>query len=416
MLFIAGYKWLRYVPNGILKTAQAAEWKVQAWMLGKPPTLAYQGIGFDVKTPVQSAPQSPQISHPASPRTPSSPMSFNEPSSSRATPVDSARLTPIEAEPRKSTSSGIFSDYDDLRDFDGRFESVSTLGRRRSSGSQRGRTVSEKPAFNRKPSRGFLGRLKGGMGVTQTSQNQSQSEEQRPSPSGGKRLKALRSMGSLKSGKTSHTLTKKTRPPSLPQAPLPDMGLVLDNAEWTDTIRAKSSSTPPAKAGKPASVSSADRSAESLFHNPRAGGRRSVSFSASRSPAPPVPPLPTTPTQETAPCDPELSYQASLGNALIAASHAESSKGTHADLLQILNHDRQPWGFSYSAYPHTVRVWHGDRDERIPETAIRWMESTMGLGKCHVKIVKGADHALMFKSAVVVEIMEYISECWRYGT
>jgi len=399
----AGYKWLKYVPNGILKTAQAAEWKVQAWMLGKPPTLAYEGIGFDVKTPIQSTPQSPYMSHPASPRTPLSPMSF----------IDSSGLRPpqpSEAEPRPSMSSGIFSDYDDLRDFDGRFESMSTLGRRRSSSSGRSRTVSEKPAFTRKPSRGFLGRLKGGIGGGGNSQDQ-------PSPcpplSGGKRLKALRSMGSLKGrAASSLTATKKPRPPSLPQTPVPDIGLVLDRMDWNDTIRGKAQSTPPPKVPK-SEVASPDRSAESLFNNPRAGGRRSISFSAPRSP---VSTVPTTPTQETTPtsADPELSYQASLGNALIAASHAESSKGTHADLLQILNHDRQPWGFSYSAYPHTVRVWYGDRDERIPESAVRWMEGAMGPGKCSVKVIKGADHALMFKSAVVVEIMEYISECWQY--
>ncbi|KAH8100589.1 hypothetical protein BXZ70DRAFT_893344 [Cristinia sonorae] len=402
----AAYKWLRYVPTGILKTAQAAEWKVQAWMLGKPPTLAYEGIGFDVKSPGKSSIQSPSVSHAASPRSPSSPTSsYND---FLATPNLG------EAESRKSMSSGIFSDYDDLRDFDGRFESMSTLGRRRSSGSQRSRTVSEKPVFQRKPSKGFLGRLKGGIGGSPT---QTPSEERPSSSSGGKRLKALRSMSSLKgraSGQPS--AWKPPRPPSLPHAPIPDMSFGIDGSDWNDTIRGKSHSTPPVKFPKSDAPSSPERSSESLFNSPRTGGRRSISFSvASAPPVPPLPLTPTTPTQETISADPELSYQASLGNALIAASHAESSRGTHADLLQILNHDRQPWGFSYSAYPHTVRVWYGDRDERIPETAVRWMEGTMGPGKCHVKIIKGADHALMFKSAVVVEIMEYISECWRYG-
>ncbi|EKM60920.1 uncharacterized protein PHACADRAFT_61509, partial [Phanerochaete carnosa HHB-10118-sp] len=69
--------------------------------------------------------------------------------------------------------------------------------------------------------------------------------------------------------------------------------------------------------------------------------------------------------------------------------------------------------FSYSAYPHSVRVWYGDRDERIAENAVRWMGSTMGRDKCQVQVVKGADHALMFKSAVVIEVLEYIAECWR---
>lgn len=31
----SGYRWLRYVPEGVIKTAQAAEWKLQNWRLGK---------------------------------------------------------------------------------------------------------------------------------------------------------------------------------------------------------------------------------------------------------------------------------------------------------------------------------------------------------------------------------------------
>jgi len=105
-------------------------------------------------------------------------------------------------------------------------------------------------------------------------------------------------------------------------------------------------------------------------------------------------------------------YQAALGNALIAASHAEASKGTHSDLLQILNHDNRPWGFSYGNYPHKVQVWYGDRDEKIAENAVRWMEKAMGEDRCHVKVVKGADHALMYKSSVVVEVLERVREFW----
>jgi len=98
---------------------------------------------------------------------------------------------------------------------------------------------------------------------------------------------------------------------------------------------------------------------------------------------------------------------------LIAASHAESAKGTHNDLLQILNHDNQPWGFSYAAYPHNVRVWYGDKDEKIAEHAVRWMERTMGGDRCMVKVVKNADHGLMYRSSVVVEVLERLLGSWR---
>jgi len=82
-------------------------------------------------------------------------------------------------------------------------------------------------------------------------------------------------------------------------------------------------------------------------------------------------------------------------------------------LLQILNHDQQPWEFSYAAYPHTVRVWYGDRDEKIAENAVRWMERTMGPGRCGVQVVRGADHGLMYRSSVVVEVLERVRDVWE---
>lgn len=101
-----------------------------------------------------------------------------------------------------------------------------------------------------------------------------------------------------------------------------------------------------------------------------------------------------------------------MGNALLAASHAESSKGTHADLLQILNHNQRPWGFSYENFPHTVRVWYGEKDDKIAEGAVKWMEKTMRPGTCEVCIVKGAGHGLMYNGGVVVEALEFLKETW----
>src|SRR6266403_1447567 len=118
----AGYKWLKYVPTGILKTAQAAEWKIQAWMLGKPPTIAYRGIGYNAKSTMSTPPNN---------------------TSARRYPDKDTTPTPLPRTGRRpSLTSSVFSDYDDLRDFEGRFDSRSTLGAR-SSGSQRSRTLSE---------------------------------------------------------------------------------------------------------------------------------------------------------------------------------------------------------------------------------------------------------------------------------
>ncbi|GAW09337.1 alpha beta fold family [Lentinula edodes] len=180
----AGYKWLKYVPNGILKTAQAAEWKLQTWMIGKPPTLAWEGIGYTQQAGKSSSTSSPGSSSVYS-----------------------------ESYPRPSLASSSFSAYDDLRDFDGRFESMSTLGTAHPNITQCGNNRNEsKMQVTRKSSRGILGRLKS------TTPQLPNVNDQSP-PSTGKRLKALRSMGSLKS-KASHSSSKKQQSLPSPQLPL----------------------------------------------------------------------------------------------------------------------------------------------------------------------------------------------------
>lgn len=401
---------MKYVPNGILKTAQAAEWKIQAWMLGKPPTVAYRGIGY-------TAPPSP--SKPYYIQSDTIADSDSLPQSEQLTSVYPSQS---DARRRMSIASSLFSDYDDLRDFDGRFGSQSTLGAR--SMNQQTRQT------RRKTSRGILGRLKPSKSTSQ-SQPPSPAAETAYQSSVGKKLKTLRSMGSLK-GKTGANGCKvdKTNFPS-PQLPQPtsvDVGLGLSDFDWSNkpASPAPHTMTPSLKnislSGKPVnSTRSVDIKPAVKSPIPRQAGRRSISFSTSSvaTPRSSPPSVPSSPRNSvlSSPYSTEIttasgSYQAALGNALIAASHAEASKGTHSDLLQILNHDNRPWGFSYTDYPHKVRVWYGDRDEKIAENAVRWMERTMGEDRCDVRVVKGADHALMYKSSVVVEVLESVREFW----
>jgi hypothetical protein len=300
--------------------------------------------------------------------------------------------------------SGTFSEYDDLGDFDGRFESRSTLGAITRPQYSRIDSEGKISVTKRKPSRGFLGRLK----VSSHSQPQSPTEEK--SSAGGKKLKALRSMGSLKAKSSASYAASKKSEPSSPQLPPPqkfEVGLGFDDVNWTKSI---------------ASEVSADANFASTPHrySTTSGSyvrRRSSSFDSPPSvlslPGSPVPSTYNSPLTNSN--GPGSSYQAALGNALIAASHSESAKGTHNDLLQILNHDNHPWGFSYSAYPHKVRVWYGDKDEKIAENAVRWMERNMGNERCSVKVVKGADHGLMYKSSVVVEVLECVGGYWQPG-
>ncbi|KAK0208548.1 hypothetical protein DFS33DRAFT_1304287 [Desarmillaria ectypa] len=382
-----GYKWLKYVPNGILKTAQAADWKLQAWMIGKPPTIAYEGIGYDFRSPSSKGALmggSPPVAY--------GNMSPVYPSS-------------IDNHPRPSMTSSTFSEYDDLGDFDGRFESRSTLGVDL-------RSTRQEVVTKRKNSRRFLDRFKA------PSHSQPQSPTEDDKASSGRRLKALRSMGSLKSksSKVSEHLS-----PQLPPALKFEVGLGFDDLNWTKAI--ESSQTLLIREDRSLTPSPDKFSTTGHIPYPRANGQRSLSFNTPRG-ATSLPTSPVATVQETFSSNASFStrngskhgYQATLANALIAASHSESAKGTHNDLLQILNHDNHPWGFSYTSYPHSVNVWYGDRDEKIAEHAVRWMERNMGGDKCTVKVVKGADHGLMYKSSVVIEVLERVLSYWQPGT
>ncbi|KAH9486741.1 hypothetical protein JR316_0000806 [Psilocybe cubensis] len=378
----SGYKWLKYVPNSILKTAQAAEWKIQAWMIGKPPTIAYEGIGYTA----------PSTSKPST-------------KSSTSTAVNLNNSVSSEARPRPSMGSN-FSEYDDLRDFDGRFESRSTLGLKQRPVSQYGRRASEEgsvPVTKRKTSRGILDRFKG-------TSSPPQPMEKAPT-SAGKKLKALRSMGSLKS-KSQNQTPRSSEPssPHLPPSLLIDVGLGLEDLSWAANIENDIDNVNLHTARPPVYGNG------SMGSLPRSTGSRSISFTSSSN-------APTSMPGSPAPSSLNISFgqtqsnlgnhHVAIGNALIAASHAESAKGTHNDLLQILNHENHSWGFSYSSYPHRVRIWYGDRDEKIAENAVRWMERTMGTDQCSVKVVKGADHGLMYRSSAVVDVLEWILSAWR---
>lgn len=370
-------------------------------MIGKPPTIAYEAIGYTA----------PPVSKSAN--------SSRRPSPARQVkPVNGTSLNG-DARPRPSIGSGAstFSEYDDLRDFDGRFESRSTLGSKSRPSSQYGHNLSQRADGNivvakRKTSRGILERLKGASINSPTVPAMEKDKS-----SGGKKLKGLRSMGSLRSKNSGSAAKSEPSSPRLPDPSHIDVGLGLEDMGWLNTSVDSSLPTP-----VPQIYSTLPTS------HTRSGGRRSISFTSSKSPRVPLPGSPSPSTFSTTFAQvaqqggssnghghSNNQHQVALGNALIAASHAESAHGTHNDLLQILNHENHSWGFSYAAYPHKVRVWYGDRDEKIAENAVRWMERTMGPEKCSVKVVKGADHGLMYRSSAVVDVLEWVVAAWREG-
>ncbi|KAI6158757.1 hypothetical protein EDD17DRAFT_1763389 [Pisolithus thermaeus] len=376
-----GYRWLKYVPNGILRTAQAAEWKIQAWMLGSPRELPIEALVTRLHRRLVFAAESLVRLELRSP-----------------TPRGRPRVW-----------VGLAACISRRTDFDGRFGSQSTL---------EARSINQQ---RRKPSRGILGRLKSSKTTSQPP-SPIPTTETAPQAGVGKKLKTLRSMGSLKSKPSASGMKKEKVEATSPQLPQPvTLGGDLGLGDYVWNKPGSPSPDIPSYA-KPAPIK-VTRSADSAVEKPtlpRQAGRRSISFGSSSTKVRTCPSsLPSSPRNSvfSTPSSNIVettsnSYQAALGNALIAASHAEASRGTHSDLLQILNHDNRPWGFSYIDYPHKVQVWYGDRDEKIAENAVRWMERAMGEDRCCVRVVKRADHALMYKSSVVVEVLECVREFW----
>ncbi|KAL5536026.1 hypothetical protein ACEPAF_4120 [Sanghuangporus sanghuang] len=475
-----GYRWLRYIPNGLLKTAQAAEWKIQAWMIGKPPKITYEGIGYNINTPVSSAAYNIDSSGHFVRARDQNP-SFDEEEEYDETPDFSSRASikrgkssasvksspytvgvAASAKSRPSISSGnTFSDYDDLADFNGRFDSQSTFERRRTrAASTDGHTSCNEQGSasvtRKRPSKGFLRIWKGlphnnpgpvpPLPNIDTTLNEQQSP-QTPQPK--RKLKSLKSISSIKS-RSSTTTNVPARPRTAEKSPvLPEqdfetsLQFAVDEFGLKDASNTDLTSEPPnrprldldTKVALPHvsaySAGSVDTknglaSASSVInrppYGPRASGRRSISFTSTTSASqslfgrPPLPQIPRTLGRSSTASSPRKengeSFQVAMGNALIAASHAESARGTHPDLLQILNHEQRPWGFSYARYPHRVRVWYGDKDERIAADAVKWMEGAMGQDRCRVTVVKGADHGLMYRTNVVVDVLEEVCEAW----
>jgi hypothetical protein len=354
-------------------------------MLGKPPSINYQAIGYNKF-------ESPDDHHP--------PPSFQSNVSHFENKTQRRQRKTSKSSLAKSERSSILSnDYDDLADFEGYFESRSTVTTAPPSPTTLPGWSGDTEPRKRRSSRGFFQAL-----LPRTSGVRRDSSCSRPSSSNinlsgsnAPKLKSLRSVGSLRG-------SSKTAPSFSPQCnrhlpTLPQISLGFEDLDWP---KLDPSSSQPVPGLVPYSRS-----------------RRSVSLNTQSSNRV----LPASQRQNHGQsgiyCSIRvnqsgeiLDYQASLANALVAASHSEASKGIHSDLIQILNHEGKSWGFTYISYPHKLRVWYGDKDERIAEGAVRWMERTMGSERCQVQVVKSADHSLMYRTSVIVEVLEIVRSFW----
>jgi pimeloyl-ACP methyl ester carboxylesterase len=405
----SAYKWLKFVPNGVLRTAQQAEWRMQAWKLGKPPTVPLHGVGYDIRrAPVENSDDDDGSSE------------YLGGADEEDYPEDYASTTTRDG--RTPTVSLISGSYDHLDDL-GRFSSSSfdaergTVTSASSSRPHNGGGLKKKSSS----SSSFFANLFGGSPKVQ------QQSLTSPSPS---RTPSIRSPVLLPPS-TRSSLRRPSLPSRAPSVAPP----VSPRSPGAESIRSFSQphiTTTTTTVRREPSVrswtSTSSRryvsSPRSSFYSSQSGTTNGTSVisqsqSAAATPSPSLmaqfpPGPPPSMTTTTSSSSDGGSNKLDLGTALLKASHAESLKGATSDLLAILERTNKPWGFSYSDVPMSVKVWHGDRDERISVASVRWMERAMV--DCRVRVVEGADHGLMTNTRVVVEALESIAEeakAWR---
>lgn len=336
------YKYIKFVPSGLLRTAQVAEWKVrcvvafavcvnvadrfyveqmQSWRLGKPPTIVHAPVGYDKRAGISSSDE---------PRRPS------------------LVLSDVNAK--------------DVKVDEDEYDRMSEYGSVRSGES--GSTIypAGKVAVNGRPLRAkssFLGGLFGS------------------NAEGGKTIKRSASYSSASTSNGRLPLPHTSTPPS------------------TFSRSSSSSKTPTRRSSTISSSSSGPSSSGLSSSTPPCGSssRNSLYSSTSYSPT-------LTPTS--------LSGN-DLANGLLRASHAESLRGGTSDLMLILERTSKPWwGFKYSDVKTPVRVWHGDKDERISLSSVRCLEQEME--QCVVTVVEGADHSLMTSKSLSLSLSLFYGE------
>ncbi|GAA5936977.1 alpha/beta fold hydrolase [Sporobolomyces koalae] len=340
------YKYLKYVPSGVLKTAQAAEWKIQGWRLGKGP------------------------------------VEDGEKSSSASAPGSSEETTPAREVRRDSFASlGIVGgDLDKLEKMypDGGIRlagpsNVSTPVKRSSALT----TPKRKPSLSVN-GKSFLGGIFGS-GKTDTSL---------PSDDNVPSSRTPNSIGRRTSSFLVNARSTSTPPPPLISSP---------------TVRASGSTLPSTPTSASIKGLSERSPSPALSLQPLHVVRPSSVSSSLLSPASPTS-FSTPPPTTRSSISPDL-----LISGLLRASHAESLSGSTSDLLVLLDRNAQSLqpALAYKDMSNPVRVWYGDRDDRISESSVRWLETE--IDRCTVQVVKGADHNMMTNHQVMFEVLESIS-------
>ncbi|GAA5902912.1 hypothetical protein JCM8208_006509 [Rhodotorula glutinis] len=401
------YRYLKHVPSSVLKAAQAAEWKVQGWRLGKPPSLAPTPVGWDARTGrlmngdelERDERRSAEVGHGVALLNGGSPTNarklellYPEGGLIRAGPT--ATPPPPLSSPMSSAASrskGLKSGWGGLLGGGGLGspkrspgnESADPLEASSSPGSRRSFLSPSPSSASRRAS--FFG-----------GSSRSSPPPFDPAGSASQRKLAPSGLPTAPSRRSSLFSVSPSPSPTTPSFRRPSL---TPSATSSSSHRPGTPSDPPPRRDRLPSVAST--------HSHLSAAATAASSSRERRAIPP----------------------AVLIDGLLRASHAESSSsGGTADLLVLLERASpaagagapRGMGFAYGDVPHRCKVWAGDRDDRISLASVRWLERELdrglagaGVGPkdkgCEVRVVEGADHSLMANSSVMLEVLESLA-------
>ncbi|OCF36447.1 hypothetical protein I316_01696 [Kwoniella heveanensis BCC8398] len=383
-----GYKWLKWVPNGVIKGATAAEWKLQSYLLGKPPPLSYRPISHDARAPLSSA------STPMAPGTSTIPPFEND----NPTILTHSRTRKDSMATRASSPSkpgGLVRRASRIlapRSIDHLFTSMPHATPHDNGPASRrqlyvpskaqGESPIPSPEFRNSDTR-FTGQPRPRPRPRPDSLYVGPSRERSPSlvpsprKSEGYPRRSTSGLGGVQRPGSEDDCVEVD-----PELDLEGMSYILsegfelgasgiaDVDIHSRPLASASLPVPPSMLSKTASSSS--RSIEGDYPPP-------------------------------APTGPEFTL------AVTQASHAECEPGTTSDLFSIvLNRDPRPWGFEYHDIKNSIKIWYGDEDDKISEKSMRWMERSME--DVELIIRKGEGHSLMTSRGTMWEVFESLGK------
>ncbi|GAA5901759.1 alpha/beta fold hydrolase [Sporobolomyces salmoneus] len=359
------YKYLKYVPSGVLKTAQTAEWKIQGWRLGKAPTSDNSTMNSPLGPPPPRYEEGPVAQE------------------------DDYSTTPVKKRDSGSLSQlGIVGNGDVVE----KLEKMYPDGGIRLAGPHLKNNLNSTP------------RRKGSLSVNSKSIFGGIFAN---GGGGGGSAKSTRSFSGDSDGASPSSLR-----PSLATTPGGGGGrrssyfaasAIKDSPSTTPIFESLSSSSGLTLPATPTSIGSDERHS---FLSERSLSPISTTplQHRSSSPTPSSPSLVPPSSATRSSISPDL-----LISGLLRASHAESLSGSTSDLLVLLDRSNQKSNtIKYNEVEQKVKVWYGDKDDRISRESIRWLEKE--IKGCEVEIVKGADHNLMTNHQVMFKVLESISK------